>query len=231
MRTPPERGRCPGRPIRITTSTRSGPSSSTALRRSTAGTASTRISSPPTARPRRCSMPRGGWRCRCSTTSTPGRTSSPPTTTRRGPPSPRPARRACRRAQSSARRSSGSSAAFPRRSRTAPRSSTYPQYWAFRLTGVAATEVTSLGCHTDLWNPRAGAFSSLVERDGLAPRYAAAPARLRPARADPAEVAARDRPRRRRRRSTAASTIPTPRCCRTLTRGRRPSRWSRPAPG
>ena len=40
---------------------------------------------------------------------------------------------------------------------------TYPQYWSARLTGVTATEVTSLGCHTDLWNPAAGAFSSLVE--------------------------------------------------------------------
>ncbi len=29
----------------------------------------------------------------------------------------------------------------------------YPQYWAFRLTGVAASEATSLGCHTDLWAP------------------------------------------------------------------------------
>ena len=34
----------------------------------------------------------------------------------------------------------------------------YPQYWAYRLTGVLANEVTSLGCHTDLWNYRAGGF-------------------------------------------------------------------------
>ncbi len=40
---------------------------------------------------------------------------------------------------------------------------TYPQYWAFRLTGVAANEVTSLGCHTDLWNPGQGAYSTLVD--------------------------------------------------------------------
>lgn len=39
---------------------------------------------------------------------------------------------------------------------------TYPQYWAFRLTGVAATERTSLGCHTDLWSPSEDAPSSLV---------------------------------------------------------------------
>ncbi|MFS8110319.1 FGGY-family carbohydrate kinase [Rhizobium jaguaris] len=44
---------------------------------------------------------------------------------------------------------------------------TYPQYWAFRLTGVAANEVTSLGCHTDLWNPSAGAYSSLVNTLGI----------------------------------------------------------------
>ncbi|MDE1995230.1 MAG: FGGY-family carbohydrate kinase, partial [Rhizobiaceae bacterium] len=44
---------------------------------------------------------------------------------------------------------------------------TYPQYWAFRLTGVAANEVTSLGCHTDLWNPRTGDYSSLVDALGI----------------------------------------------------------------
>ncbi len=38
----------------------------------------------------------------------------------------------------------------------------YPQYWAWRLTGVRASEVTSLGVHTDLWRPSAGEFSSLV---------------------------------------------------------------------
>lgn len=43
---------------------------------------------------------------------------------------------------------------------------TYPQYWSWRLTGVVASEVTSLGCHTDLWNPQAGDFSSLVDRMG-----------------------------------------------------------------
>ncbi|MEP9386149.1 FGGY-family carbohydrate kinase [Mesorhizobium sp. KR9-304] len=42
----------------------------------------------------------------------------------------------------------------------------YPQFWAAKLTGVVASEVTSLGCHTDLWNPGARDFSSLVERMG-----------------------------------------------------------------
>jgi L-fuculokinase len=42
----------------------------------------------------------------------------------------------------------------------------YPQYWAWRFCGVAASEVTSLGCHTDLWRPRQRRWSSLVERHG-----------------------------------------------------------------
>ncbi|NIA52088.1 L-fuculose kinase [Massilia sp. TW-1] len=42
----------------------------------------------------------------------------------------------------------------------------YPQYWAWRLCGRAASEATSLGCHTDLWDPRRQAYSSLVARAG-----------------------------------------------------------------
>jgi len=49
---------------------------------------------------------------------------------------------------------------------------TYPQYWGWRLTGVPATDVTSLGCHTDLWMPHLGIFSSLVERLGIAGKLA-----------------------------------------------------------
>ncbi|MGH6762476.1 MAG: FGGY-family carbohydrate kinase [Phyllobacterium sp.] len=41
---------------------------------------------------------------------------------------------------------------------------TYPQYWVWRLTGNAVNEVTSLGCHSDLWRPREGVFSSLTDR-------------------------------------------------------------------
>ncbi|WP_192255659.1 FGGY-family carbohydrate kinase [Mesorhizobium silamurunense] len=51
----------------------------------------------------------------------------------------------------------------------------YPQYWALRLTGVAANEVTSLGCHTDLWNPWRADYSSLVDRMGW--RHLMAPVR------------------------------------------------------
>lgn len=43
----------------------------------------------------------------------------------------------------------------------------YPQYWAFRLTGIVANEVTSLGCHTDLWNPTTRSYSSLVDTLGI----------------------------------------------------------------
>lgn len=50
---------------------------------------------------------------------------------------------------------------------------TYPQYWGYRLTGVTATDVTSIGCHTDLWNPYEGTFSDLAAkldiRDKIAP--------------------------------------------------------------
>ena len=42
----------------------------------------------------------------------------------------------------------------------------YPQYWSWRLSGVAATEVTSLGCHTDLWRPQSGVFSGLAAKMG-----------------------------------------------------------------
>ena len=45
---------------------------------------------------------------------------------------------------------------------------TYPQYWTFRLTGKAVNEVTSLGCHTDLWCPSENRFSSLVQKAGWA---------------------------------------------------------------
>ena len=42
----------------------------------------------------------------------------------------------------------------------------YPQYWAWRLCGVAAGEATSLGCHTDMWDPVRQTYSSLPARMG-----------------------------------------------------------------
>jgi len=54
----------------------------------------------------------------------------------------------------------------------------YPQYWSWRLSGVMAAEVTSLGAHTDLWWPQEKAYSPLTRKQGwvrLMPpmRYAA----------------------------------------------------------
>ena len=72
---------------------------------------------------------------------------------------------------------------FPNAFATAAVLLPYPQFWGFRLTGKPACEVTSLGCHTDLWNPTAAMPSSLVERMGwrrLLPPLARAGDRLGP---------------------------------------------------
>ncbi len=55
----------------------------------------------------------------------------------------------------------------------------WPQYWSWLLAGVAAAEVTSLGCHTDLWNPLAGSHSALSVARGWARTHRAAPPRRR----------------------------------------------------
>ncbi|KQS90905.1 MULTISPECIES: FGGY-family carbohydrate kinase [unclassified Rhizobium] len=49
---------------------------------------------------------------------------------------------------------------------------TYAQYWSYRLSGVLANELTSLGCHTDLWNPYTGDFSTMVDERGWRPLFA-----------------------------------------------------------
>lgn len=51
---------------------------------------------------------------------------------------------------------------------------TWPQYWGARLTGNTASDVCSLGCHTDLWNPAAADWSALVDRMGLRRKMAPA---------------------------------------------------------
>ena len=43
---------------------------------------------------------------------------------------------------------------------------TYAQYFGWRLGGTMASEVTSLGAHTDLWRPNEGDLSSLVDALG-----------------------------------------------------------------
>ena len=49
---------------------------------------------------------------------------------------------------------------------------TWPQYWAWRFSGVASSEVSSLGCHSDLWNPAQGGPSGLSLARGWARRLA-----------------------------------------------------------
>ena len=44
----------------------------------------------------------------------------------------------------------------------------YPQYWSWRLSGVMASEVTSLGTHTDLWRPHDQSYSALARMQGWA---------------------------------------------------------------
>ena len=48
----------------------------------------------------------------------------------------------------------------------------YPQYWAWRLSGVMASEVTSLGCHSDLWRPHQADWSDLAKTCGWAGKFA-----------------------------------------------------------
>ncbi|MEM7709243.1 MAG: carbohydrate kinase [Pseudomonadota bacterium] len=64
---------------------------------------------------------------------------------------------------------------------------TWPQYWAFRLSGVMASEVTSLGCHTDLWAAHDSRPSTLARArgwDALLPPLRRAADTLGPLRAD-----------------------------------------------
>jgi sugar (pentulose or hexulose) kinase len=46
----------------------------------------------------------------------------------------------------------------------------WPQYWAWALSGERASEVTSLGCHSDLWRPAERRFSDLAIGRGWAER-------------------------------------------------------------
>lgn len=44
----------------------------------------------------------------------------------------------------------------------------YPQFWAWRLSGIPASELTSLGCHSDLWRPLAQCPTHLASSRGWA---------------------------------------------------------------
>ncbi|TCJ39146.1 carbohydrate kinase [Parafrankia sp. BMG5.11] len=48
----------------------------------------------------------------------------------------------------------------------------YAQYWTWLLSGNAVSEVSSLGCHSDLWCPAEGHFSPLAQQRGWARRFA-----------------------------------------------------------
>lgn len=48
----------------------------------------------------------------------------------------------------------------------------WAQYWAWFLSGTAVSEVSSLGCHTDLWDPSRGEFSPGAVRAGWRERFA-----------------------------------------------------------
>ncbi|SMC49020.1 carbohydrate kinase [Rhizobium sp. RU36D] len=53
----------------------------------------------------------------------------------------------------------------------------YPQFWSWRFSGSAVSEVSYLGCHSHLWAPLKDDFSSLVDRmnwRNLMPDFAAA---------------------------------------------------------
>lgn len=41
---------------------------------------------------------------------------------------------------------------------------TYPQYWTWRWSGAAGTDASSLGCHTDLWQPSKNCWSPLARQ-------------------------------------------------------------------
>ena len=58
-------------------------------------------------------------------------------------------------------------ARFPEAFERADRLLLLPQYWAWRISGVAVSEVTSLGCHTDLWAPRRGVCSDYARSSGV----------------------------------------------------------------
>jgi len=61
---------------------------------------------------------------------------------------------------------------FPKAFAAATHILPYAQFWSWRLCGVAATEVSALGSHTDLWSPTGNTWSSLVERLGWRDKFA-----------------------------------------------------------
>ena len=175
---------------------------------------------------------RAGWRCRSSTTSTPARTSSPPTTT-----PPRPAFEETGSPRLPAGLNLGAQLfwQFRRFPEAAGAHRVDPDVSAVLdasgCPGCAASERTSLGCHTDLWDPHARPLLLAGRPHGLVRADAAAPPRGRRARAG-------DRRGRRgdRARPGDAGALRHPRFQRLAAAAPRspagrPSRWSPPGPG
>ncbi len=48
----------------------------------------------------------------------------------------------------------------------------WAQYWAWWLSGMAHSEVSSLGCHSDLWSPDAAEYSPMAKSKGWAGKFA-----------------------------------------------------------
>lgn len=48
----------------------------------------------------------------------------------------------------------------------------FAQYWSWRMSGVAASEVSTIGCHSDLWAPREAGWSSLAIEQGWSQKFA-----------------------------------------------------------
>jgi len=48
----------------------------------------------------------------------------------------------------------------------------WPQYWSWLLSSERSSEVSSLGCHTDLWAPSLATYSPMARRHGWSERFA-----------------------------------------------------------
>ncbi len=107
-------------------------------------------------------------RCRRSITSSMDSPPSTPTTTLQRPPFEETFSPHSVRGLNLGRQIFYLERSFPRDFAAARAFLAYPQYWAWRLSGVMATEATALGAHSDLWRPREGRLSSLVEKQGWA---------------------------------------------------------------
>ena len=102
-------------------------------------------------------------------------------------------------------------AAIPSSGRARRTALLWPQYWALVLCGERASEVTSLGCHTDLWRPAERAVLGPGAEARLGGAAGAAAPRRRRAGAGAPGAGGRARPAARAASSTAACTTATPR--------------------